>query len=88
MPQPEVTVYTTTFCPYCVRAKRLLKTKGIAFREVDLSEDAALRQEMTAKTGWLTVPMIFIGDTFVGGNEELDALEREGKLDAMLREGT
>lgn len=85
MPRPEVTVYTTPSCPHCLRVKRLLESKGAAFREVDLSEDAELRQEMAEKTGWLMAPMVFIGDTFIGGSDELHALDSEGKLDAMLQ---
>jgi glutaredoxin 3 len=85
MPPPEVTVYTTPSCPHCQRAKRLLGSKDAAFREVDLSEDAELRQEMVEKTGCLTAPLVFIGDTFIGGGDELQSLDREGKLDAMLQ---
>jgi glutaredoxin 3 len=85
MPPPEITVYTTPSCPHCLRVKRLLESKGVAFHEVDLSEDAELRQEMVEKTGWLTAPMVFIGDIFVGGSDEIQALDREEKLDAMLQ---
>jgi glutaredoxin 3 len=80
-----VRIYTTPICPYCVRAKSLLKKKGAAFEEVDVFMDMAAREEMEAKTGGArTVPQIFIGDTHVGGCDELCDLENEGKLDALL----
>ena len=80
-----IRVYTTPFCPYCVRAKSLLKKKGAAFEEIDISLDPAARQEMLAQSGGArTVPQIFIGDVHVGGCDDLYALEREGKLDPLL----
>ncbi len=80
-----VTIYTTPICPYCDRAKRLLRTKGVAYEEVDVARDAALRKSMMAKAGGRqTVPQIFIGDRYVGGSDELAALERAGKLDGLL----
>jgi glutaredoxin 3 len=80
-----VTVYTTPICPYCARAKSLLRKKGIAFEEVDVMMDNKAMSEMLEKSGGArTVPQIFIGDTHVGGSDELHALEREGKLDALL----
>jgi glutaredoxin 3 len=80
-----VTIYTTPICPYCVRAKSLLAKKGVAFEEVDVMMDLKARDEMLAKSGGArTVPQIFIGDTHVGGSDELYALEREGKLDPLL----
>ena len=78
-------MYTTPICPYCVRAKSLLKKKGVEVDEVDVMMDMGARQEMEAKTGGArSVPQIFIGDTHVGGCDELYALEREGKLDPLL----
>jgi glutaredoxin 3 len=80
-----VIVYTTPICPYCVRAKSLLKKKGVPFEEVDVMMDVKARDEMLEKSGGSrTVPQIFIGDTHVGGADELYALEREGKLDPLL----
>jgi glutaredoxin 3 len=80
-----VIVYTTPICPYCVRAKQLLKQKGVAFSEIDLSrEPAEARQELMARTRHRTVPQIFIGEQFIGGFDDLYALERQGKLDALL----
>ena len=78
-----VTIYTTMLCPYCHRAKRLLKSKGVAFDEINVSRQAD-RDKMTARAGRHTVPQIFIGATHVGGCDELYELEREGKLDPML----
>ena len=81
----SVTVYTSQICPYCVRAKSLLKKKGAAFEEIVISMDPVARQDMLAKSGGArTVPQIFIGDTHVGGCDELYALERAGKLDPLL----
>ena len=81
----SVRMYTTPICPYCVRAKSLFKKKGVEVEEVDVMMDLGARQEMEAKTGGArSVPQIFIGDTHVGGCDELYALEREGKLDPLL----
>ena len=80
-----VIVYTTPMCSYCVRAKSLLGKKGVPFEEVDVMMDNKAREEMLEKSGGArTVPQIFIGDTHVGGFDELYALERQGKLDTML----
>jgi glutaredoxin 3 len=78
-------MYTTPICPYCVRAKSLLKKKGVEVEEIDIFMDEAARAEMQANSGGArTVPQIFIGDTHVGGCDELHALEKAGKLDALL----
>ena len=80
-----VRMYTTPICPYCVRAKSLLKKKGVEVEEIDIFMDESARAEMQANTGGArTVPQIFIGDTHVGGCDELHALEKAGKLDALL----
>lgn len=80
-----VRIYTTPFCPYCVRAKSLLTKKGAAFEEIDVMMDDAARQEMQAASGGArTVPQIFIGETHVGGSDDLYALEKDGKLDSLL----
>lgn len=82
---PKITIYTTPICPYCVRAKQLLKKKGAAFEEVDVFMDNKARKEMEEKSGGArTVPQIFIGDTHVGGSDDLYALESDGKLDPLL----
>lgn len=84
MSKPDIVVYTTPVCPYCVRAKQLLTRKGAAFREIDLSRDDALRQDVMRRSGQRTVPQIWIGDYHVGGFDELYALDRAGRLDALL----
>lgn len=82
---PKVVIYTTPFCSYCLMAKRLLAKKGIAFEEIDVSVDFALRDELVTRSGGrMTVPQIWIGETHVGGSDDLYALEREGKLDPLL----
>jgi glutaredoxin 3 len=82
---PPVEIYTTPFCGYCYMAKRLLKKKGIAFAETDVSRDAALRGTMMQRAGGKrTVPQIFVGETHVGGCDELYALDRAGRLDPLL----
>ena len=82
---PKVTIYTTPFCPYCHSAKALLRRKNVEFYEIDVSFDPQERQRMMAKAhGRRTVPQIFIGETHVGGSDELHALERQGKLDPLL----
>ncbi len=82
----EVIVYTTRICPYCVRAKMLLDRKGIAYREISLESDNALRQEVMQRSGRRTVPQIWIGETHVGGFDDLYALDRDGRLDALVNE--
>jgi glutaredoxin 3 len=80
-----VRMYTTPICPYCVRAKSLLRKKGVEVQEVDVLMDMQAREEMESRTGGArSVPQIFIGDTHVGGCDELYALEKEGKLDPLL----
>jgi glutaredoxin 3 len=82
---PPVTIYTKSWCGYCTRAKALLARKGAEFREVEISNDPALRDEMIERAGGRrTVPQIFIGDVHVGGCDDLYALESEGRLDALL----
>lgn len=82
-----VTVYTRPLCPYCVRAVSLLKKKGVDFEEIDAGFDAAKKQEMVQRAdGAKTFPQIFIGDIHVGGCDEMMALERAGKLDALLQD--
>jgi glutaredoxin 3 len=82
---PKVKLYSTRFCPYCAMAKRLLLQKGVAFDEIDVGAQPALREEMTVKAkGRRTVPQIWIGEMHVGGCSELYELERKGELDALL----
>ncbi len=82
---PKITIYTTPICPYCVRAKSLLKKKGAPFEEIDVFMDSAARDEMESKSnGRRTVPQIFIGSQHVGGCDDLYSLENDGKLDTLL----
>jgi glutaredoxin 3 len=79
-----VVIYTTTFCPYCIRAKRLLDSKQVSYREIKVDNDPALRSEMTRLSGRHTVPQIWIGERHIGGCDELYALERSAGLDPLL----
>ncbi len=81
----NVTIYTTRLCPYCHSAKRLLAEKGVDYEEIDVTFSPGTRQDMTERAnGRRSVPQIFIGDTHVGGCDDLYALDGEGRLDAML----
>lgn len=81
----KVVMYSTAVCPFCVRAERLLASKGVSdIEKVRVDLDPVRRQEMMDKTGRRTVPQIWIGGTHVGGCEELYALERAGRLDTLL----
>ncbi|MEM6475946.1 MAG: glutaredoxin 3 [Pseudomonadota bacterium] len=85
MATPTIDIYTKFACPFCVRAKHLLKSKGAAFNEYDITMGGEKRDEMRARApGAMTVPQIFIGETHVGGSDDLAALEEAGKLDALL----
>ena len=81
----QVKVYSTSYCPYCIKAKQLLKSKSIPFQEIDLTNNAELRDQVSSKTGHQTVPMIFIGDQFIGGFDSLNALSQNGELDKLLQ---
>lgn len=84
-PMKAVEIYTSPLCGYCHAAKRLLAQKGVAFTEIDVSRDPALRSAMVARAGGRrTVPQIFVGDTHVGGCDDLYALDGAGRLDALL----
>ena len=79
-------MYTTSFCPFCTRAKNLLTKKGVAFTEIGVDSDPALRQQMTERSGGgRTVPQIFIDGKAIGGSDELVALEMSGELDRLLQ---
>jgi glutaredoxin 3 len=81
----EVELYTTPFCPYCVRARALLDRKGVAFTDIDITEEPGRRTEMIRRAGGhTTVPQIFIDGEHIGGSDELVALDRVGDLDAKL----
>jgi glutaredoxin 3 len=80
----EIEIYTQDWCPYCVRAKTLLGKKGAAFKEIDAPAGSAARVESHARTGKTSVPQIFIDGKLIGGCDDLVALDRAGKLDALL----
>lgn len=81
----DIVIYTTFMCPYCARAKALLEKKGQTYNEIDVTYDAATREEMSKKAGGLrTVPQIWINGQHVGGSDDLHALDKAGKLDPML----
>lgn len=88
MAAPKVTIYTTDYCPYCVRAKRLLDKKGVKYEEIDVRDKDQLRDWLVEQTGQKTVPQIFAGERSLGGFSDIDALDRQGKLDPILRGDT
>ena len=85
MSAPPITVYSASWCPYCQRAKALLREKGLAFTEIDVDEDPGRRAEMLARSGRRTVPQIFVGDRHVGGCDDLYASDRSGELDRLVQ---
>ena len=84
----RIEVYTTQFCPYCVRAKRLLQERGLAYEEFDVGDDDELRGQVVERSGGRrTVPQIFIGGRAIGGYDELAALDVSGELATLIQEG-
>jgi glutaredoxin 3 len=83
--QLAVTVYVSDWCPYCQRAKGLLSSKNVVFSEINVEDDAKLREEMIARSNRRTVPQIFIGDKHVGGCDDLFELDRSGELDRLIQ---
>lgn len=82
----DVTIYTKPYCPYCVRAVALLEKKGVPFTEIEAAFDPEKKKEMIQRSGGrMTFPQIFIGETHIGGCDDMMALERAGKLDPLLR---
>lgn len=84
MSKHAIVMYSTASCPYCMAARNLMRAKDVNWTEVSLDAEPDKRAEMISKTGRRTVPQIFIGDTHVGGFDDLDALDQEGALDRML----
>ena len=82
----EILMYSTSWCPYRARARRLLQNKGATFREVDIDDHPEARAEMIKRAGRRTVPQIFIGEKHVGGSDDLHALDASGGLDPLLKE--
>ena len=81
---PDVTMYATKYCPYCMRARALLKDKEVEYTEIDVDAKPRERVVMRERTGRTSVPQIFIGETHVGGCDDLYALHKAGELDALL----
>lgn len=86
MKQAQIFMYSTRFCPYCLRARMLLKHKGVVYEEINVGGDPDLWAEMERRSGRDTVPQIFIGELSIGGYDDMAALDRAGKLDALLFE--
>jgi glutaredoxin 3 len=84
--QPKIVIYLTSWCSYCARARQLLEEKGVGFEEIDVDTRPQARAEMMARSGRRTVPQIFIGETHVGGCDDLLALEASGRLDPLLNQ--
>lgn len=85
MSAPTVVMYVTDWCPYCMRARSLLASKGVEPQEIDVEAVPGAREEMRSRTGRDTVPQIFIGERHVGGCDELQALDTDGSLDDLLK---
>ena len=82
--RPDIVIYTKPFCSYCHAAKALLQDKGVGFREIDVSRDEDERDTMVRRSGRQTVPQIFVGTEHVGGYDDLEALDQQGRLDILL----
>lgn len=80
----EILVYSSDYCPFCHRAKALLKGKGVQFKEINVDGNPAARQEMSLKAGRTSVPQIWVGETHIGGCDELYGLEKAGSLDSLI----
>jgi glutaredoxin 3 len=80
----NVEIYTKDWCPYSIRARDLLDAKGVAYREIDVTDDKALELEMIQRAGRLTVPQVFIDDYHVGGSDDLATTDQSGNLDRLL----
>jgi glutaredoxin 3 len=80
----SIEIYTTSYCPYCQRAKALLDRKGVTYQEIDVERDTARREEMMVRSGRRTVPQVFINGEAIGGCDDLHTLDANGKLDAIL----
>lgn len=84
MSDVSIVIYTTPFCGYCAAAKSLLKKKGMAYEEIDVSGNAELRAELVERTGQRTVPQIYINEEHIGGFDDMNALDQAGNLDPLL----
>ena len=81
----KVTIYSTPICPYCVKAKQLFSSLDVEYKDVDISADMSLRDELVKKYNWQTVPMIFVGEEFIGGFDDVAKLHAEGSLMDMIK---
>jgi len=81
----KIVIYSKTYCPYCDRAKNLLKSKGVSFEEHMIDDKPEVMKQLMEKTGMRTVPQIFINDQLIGGFSDLDALDKAGNLDPLLK---
>ena len=81
-----VTLYTTRYCPYCTRVRDLLDEKNVAYRDIAVDNDPRLRREMMTRSGRGTVPQIWIGEQHIGGCDDMQLLERQGRLDELLEQ--
>ena len=84
---PAVVMYTTSWCPYCSRARQLFTAKGVAFTEIDVDEVEGARAEMRTRSGRTSVPQIFVGERHLGGYDDTRALDERGELDPLLAGG-
>ena len=87
MPVAPVTVYTSSSCGYCMRALNLLQRRGIEYTEISVEDSPGLRDELVARSGRRSLPQIYLGERYLGGAEELAAMDRSGELDRLLAEG-
>ncbi len=83
---PEILIYSATFCPYCIMAKKLFEKKEVEYTEINIDTKPEFRREMMQKTQRRTVPQIFIGDKHIGGFDDLHALERKNELNPLLKD--
>ena len=84
MSHPPITIYSTAICPYCVAAKNFLKSKGLSWNEIRIDTNPAEREAMVAKARRTSVPQIFVGETHVGGYDDMMALHRAGRFEPLL----
>jgi len=87
MTSPAITVYTGSFCGYCVRVLALLQRRGIDYTEISVEDHPGLRDELVARSGRRSLPQVYLGDRYLGGAAELAALDQNGELDRLLAEG-
>ena len=87
MPAAPVTVYTSSFCGHCMRVLDLLQRRGIEYTEISVEDEPQIRDELVARSGRRSLPQIYLGERYLGGAEELAAMDRSGELDRLLSEG-